>query len=153
VDADLPVFGVRTLDEVVARSLAQRRFTLVLLGSFALLALLLAGLGVYGIMAEAVSQRRREIGIRVAIGASPPVVAWMIVQQAMLITACGLVAGLAGALVLTRSLRSLLFEATPIDPVAYLGTIALLAAVALSAAYAPSRRAARTDPVAALRCE
>jgi predicted permease len=153
VDADLPVFGVRTLGEVVARSLAQRRFTLVLLGSFALLALLLAGLGVYGIMAEAVSQRRREIAIRVAIGASPPVVAWMIARQAMLITACGLVAGLAGALVLTRSLRSLLFEATPIDPVAYLGTIALLAAVALSAAYAPSRRAARTDPVAALRCE
>lgn len=150
-DRDLPVFGVRTLDDVVSSALAPRRFTLILLGAFALIALLLAGLGVYGIMAEGVSQRRREIGIRLAVGAKPQEVAWMIARQALILTCCGLLAGLAGAVVLTRSLRSQLFEASPVDPWAYFGTAALLVVVAMLAAYAPSRRAARTDPVVALR--
>jgi predicted permease len=153
VDADLPLFGVRTMDEIVSRSLAERRFTLVLLATFALLALGLAGLGVYGITSQTVALRTREMAIRLALGAAPADVARLVAGQAALVTAGGSAIGLIAALVLTRFLRTMLFEAAPIDPWAYLGALLLLAAAAVAASYPTVRRASRADPMAALRRE
>ncbi|HEV7890020.1 MAG TPA: ABC transporter permease [Pyrinomonadaceae bacterium] len=153
VDPNLPVFGERTMDDVVATSLAQRRFALQVVGGFGVLALLLAGVGVYGVVAYSVSQRTREIGIRLALGASNGAILRWVFRQGMKLTLFGMAAGLVGAFALTRLLRGLLFGVSASDPVTYAGLALLLAAVALLACYIPARRATKVDPMVALRHE
>jgi putative ABC transport system permease protein len=153
VDPNLPVFGERTMEEVVAGSLAQRRFALQVVGGFGVLALLLAGIGIYGVVAYSVSQRTREIGIRLALGASSGAILRWVFGQGMRLTLLGLGAGLVGAFALTRLLRGLLFGVETTDPLTYAGLALLLAAVALLACYVPARRATRVDPMVALRYE
>ena len=151
VDPGIPVFAVRTMDEVVAKSLADRRFALVILAVFAGVALLLASIGIYGVMAYTFSQRTHEIGVRVALGAQRSDILRMALGEGMLLVAIGLGAGLIGATIVTRFLRSMLFSVTPTDPATFGAIAALLAAVALFACFIPARRATRVDPLVALR--
>ncbi|HLK68624.1 MAG TPA: ABC transporter permease [Bryobacteraceae bacterium] len=153
VDPDLPLFGIRTMEEVVARSLAQRRFQLQTIGAFAAVALLLAGIGIYGVTAFWVNQRTAEIGIRIALGANDMNVIGMVVRQGLSLTFWGVVAGLAGAIPLSLLLRTLLFGTTPFDPLTFGGISILLSAAAIFACVIPARRATRVDPVVALRSE
>ncbi|HXN54336.1 MAG TPA: ABC transporter permease [Candidatus Acidoferrum sp.] len=153
IDPSIPVFGVRTMDEVVAKYLEQRRFALELLGVFAGVALLLASIGIYGVMAYTFSQRTNEIGIRMAMGAQRGDILKIAVGEGALIVAFGLAAGLAGSLALTRFLQTMLFDVKPTDPITFLGISALLTAVALAACFVPARRATRVDPLIALRHE
>jgi predicted permease len=151
VDPGIPVFAVRTLNEVVARSLADRRFALVILGVFAGVALLLASIGIYGVMAYTFSQRTHEIGVRVALGAQRSDILRMALGEGLMLVAFGLAAGLIGALVVTRFLRSMLFSVQPTDPVTFISIALLLASVALGACLIPARRATQVDPLVALR--
>jgi putative ABC transport system permease protein len=152
-DPDLPVFSVRSMDDVVAAAVAQRRFALDLLALFAVVALCLAAVGVYGVMAYAVSQRTHEIGIRVALGARRSDVFALVLRQGLVLTLCGIALGLAGAVALTRGLSALLFDVSPRDPLTYGGLAALLCLVAIVACCVPARRAMRLDPMTALRTE
>lgn len=151
LDPDLPVFAVRTMEEVLATSSAQPKFYMLLLGGFALIALLLAALGIYGVIGYTVRQRTREIGIRMALGATRDRVQRMVVRQGMTLAVIGAVAGVAGALVASRGMQSLLYEVSATDPVIYLGVAAVLVAVAAVASWLPARRAAGTEPLLALR--
>jgi len=153
VDPDQPVFGVRTLEEVVARSLAQRRFQWQMIGAFALTALLLAAIGIYGVTSYWVRQRTQEIGIRVALGAQRGDVMRLVLRQVMILTLSGILAGCAGAVPLAMALRSLLFGMGPFDPLTFGVIVALPAATSFAACYLPARRAIRLDPIAALRAE
>jgi putative ABC transport system permease protein len=153
VDSTLPVFNVRTLDSVVADSLAERRFAMQMLGFFAATALLLAAIGIYGVMAYFVDQRGREIGIRIALGAQPRDVLRLVLGRGLLLTAMGVAIGIVGAAALTRSLTTLVFGIAPFDPLTFAAGALLLAAVALAGCYVPSRRAMRVDPMVALRYE
>ena len=144
---------IRTLDQYVARSIATPRFTALLVGSFAALALLLAGFGLYGVMAYSVAQRGRELGIRMALGAQARDVRALVVGQALRLGAAGLAIGLAGALLATRILDSLLFGVSARDPFTFAAVSAALVTVLLLAAYLPARRATRLDPMIALRTE
>jgi putative ABC transport system permease protein len=153
LDPDLPVYGMQSVSELVATSTSQSRFYMLLLGGFAALALLLAAVGIYGVIAYAVRQRTQEIGIRMALGASRDRVMGMVVRQGLTLALLGAAAGLIGAFLATRGLRSLLFEVTASDPMTYVGVAAVLIAVAAVASYLPARRAARTEPQLALRGE
>jgi predicted permease len=153
VDPNVPVFAIRTMDEMIAKSVARRRFALQIIGVFAVVALLLAAIGIYGVMAYSVSQRTHEFGIRVALGAQRNDILRMAVGEGMLLVLFGVVSGLVGSAILTRFLRSLLFGVTPTDPVTFVIIPALLAAVALLACFIPARRATRVDPLIALREE
>jgi len=153
VDPNLPLFGERTMEEVVAGSLAQRRFAMQVVGLFGFLALLLAGIGIYGVMAYSVSQRTREIGIRVALGASRGVILRWVLGQGMTLILIGMATGLIGAFALMRLLRSMLFGIAPTDVVTYFGLALMLGVVALIACYIPARRATKVDPLIALRYE
>ncbi|MCX6631234.1 MAG: ADOP family duplicated permease, partial [Candidatus Solibacter sp.] len=153
VDLELPVFGVRPLEEVVAQSLARRRFALDLVGAFALIALALAALGIYGVTAFSVGQRTREIGLRLALGAGNGHILSMILRQGMAFAAAGIAGGAAGAALLTRFLRSLLFGTVPSDPYVFLSVALLLGGVILLACSVPARRAMRIDPAVTLRGE
>ena len=144
---------IRTFDQYLARSIATPRFTAILLGAFASLALLLAGFGLYGVMAYSVAQRRREIGIRMALGAQAADVRSLVVSQAVRLGAAGLAIGLAGALAVTRVLDSLLFGVSASDPLTFAAVAAALITVLLLAAYLPARRATRVDPIVALRAD
>ena len=146
-------FSVRTMDEVIARSMAERRFALEILGVFACVALLLAAIGIYGVMSYSFSRRIHEIGIRVALGAQSADILRMVLREGMQLVLFGLVAGLVGAVMLTRFLRTLLFNVTSTDPLVFTSIAALLAAVALFACYIPARRATHVDPLVALREE
>lgn len=143
----------RTFPQIYAESLGSRRFNLILIGSFGVVALLLATAGVFGVMAYSVSRRTREIGVRVALGARSSDVLAMILRQGMRTIVIGLAIGLAGSLALTRTMTSLLFGVTATDPVTFAAVIALLIAAALLACYIPAWRAAKVDPVVALRYE
>ena len=153
LDPELAVANVKTMDEVVSSSVAQRRLTMLLLSIFAGAALLLAAIGIYGVIAYGVTQRTREIGIRMALGAQRADVLRMVVRQALLLAAAGIVIGGAGALVLTRLMEGLLFQVKPGDPVTFAVVSGVLATVALLASYLPGRRATRVDPVIALRAD
>jgi putative ABC transport system permease protein len=153
MDPALALAGVRTLDEVIANSVAERRLTMMLLTVFAGAALLLAAVGIYGVIAYGVTQRTQEIGIRMALGAERATVLRMVVKGALLLVALGIAAGGAGALFLTRLMRGLLFEVGPADPATFAVVSAVLAAVALAASLVPGLRATRVDPVIALRSE
>jgi putative ABC transport system permease protein len=152
LDAKLPV-SFEAMEHIFARSTATRRYNVILLGAFAALALLLAVIGIYGVMSYAVSQGAREIGIRVALGAQAGDVLKLVVGQGLLLTLIGVGAGIAGAFAMTRLLANLLFEVTPTDPLTFVGMPVLLASVALVASYIPARRATKVDPLAALRHE
>jgi putative ABC transport system permease protein len=152
-DANLPVTNVMTMDNLISGSVSPRRFSSVLVAIFAGLALLLAAIGIYGVMSYTVSQRTREIGVRMALGAQLASVRGMILGQTLKLTLLGVGLGLAGALVVTRFLASMLFGVGVYDPMTFLGVAALLVAVALVAAYIPARRAMRVDPIVALRYE
>jgi len=153
VDPNQPVARVRSLEQVRAESVAAPRLTTSLLGLFALLALAIAATGIGGVMALAVGQRRHEIGVRMAIGARPVEILRMILGQGMALALVGVALGLFGALWLTRLLQQLLFEVAPSDPLTYVGVAAVLGLAALVACYIPARRAARVDPIIALRAE
>ena len=153
IDPALPVFQAGPMDEVISTRLDNRRAIMLLLGSFAFIALLLSAIGIYGVLAYDVSQRTREIGIRGAIGATREQVVSMILRQGLLKTGLGLAAGVVGALGLSRFMTTLLFDLKPTDPPAYIIVTTLLFAVALLASYLPARRAARIDPIIALRSE
>jgi putative ABC transport system permease protein len=152
-DKNQPVYDVQTMEERVIRSLEGRRFAMMLLGSFSGFALVLAAVGLYGVLAFAVSQRTREIGIRMALGAQASDVLKQIMREGMLLVLIGVVAGLAAALGLTRLMGSLLYGVSATDPVTFAGISLLLAGVALGACFVPARRATRVDPMIALRYE
>jgi predicted permease len=152
-DPSLPVIGLRTMDDVIGGSLRQRRMLMHLFGGFAGLALLLAAIGTYGVLSYLVTQRRREIGIRIALGAGRETVLHSVMAHGLTLTLIGLVTGLAAALMLTRLMEALLFEVRPNDPATLVGVAVLIAAVAAAASLVPAFRATRVDPIAALREE
>jgi putative ABC transport system permease protein len=143
----------RTFSQVYSASLGSRRFNLILIGFFGITALLLATAGVFGVMAYSVSRRTREIGVRVALGATRRDVLRMILGQGLRTIFIGVAIGIAASLLLTRTMQSLLFDVTPTDPLTFAGVTLLLVATALLACYIPARRATRVDPIVALRCE
>jgi putative ABC transport system permease protein len=153
IDPALPVSKIQPLDEIVARSISQPRFYLLLLTAFAAVALVLAAVGIFGVLSYAVAQRTREIGIRMALGAQEGSVLRMVVGQAMVLVVSGIVIGVVLALVLSRGLTTMLFSVTATDPATFVSVGVILGAVALVASYIPARRATRVDPIVALRSE
>ena len=153
VDPNLPVSNLATLDAIVAKSISQQRFYMTLLTIFASVALVLAAIGIFGVLSYAVSQRTREIGIRMALGAQEGSVISLIVRQAMLLVVSGIVAGTVFALFLSQTMTKMLFSVTPTDPATFASVAAVLVGVALLASYLPARRATKVDPIVALRAE
>jgi putative ABC transport system permease protein len=153
LDPTLPVYNLRSMNEVVSRSVVQPRFLAILLATFSVIALFLAAIGIYGVMAYSVAQRTQEIGVRMALGAQQLHVLRLIFGQSLLMLLIGTVIGLAGAFALTRLMTTLLFEVTATDPLTYVSVVGLLTIVAMLACYIPARRAAKVDPLIALRYE
>jgi len=151
VDPNIPTYAVRSLEDVLSRSMAERRFALDILGFFGVVALLLAAIGIYGVMTYTFSQRTQEIGIRMALGAQRADILRLAISEGMLLVAVGLGSGILGALVLTRYLRTMLFAVTPTDPLTFAAIAAILALVALLACFIPAQRATQVDPLVALR--
>ncbi len=153
VNPNLPLARVRTLDDVYRQSMAQTSFALVLLGVAGVMALTLAIIGVYGILAYAVAQRWHEVGIRIALGAEPGALKWLFVRKGLILNCIGGIIGLALAVGLSRWITSLLFGVTPLDPLTYIASGVLISAAAMAASYIPARRAASVDPMETLRSE
>jgi ABC-type antimicrobial peptide transport system permease subunit len=153
LDPSVPVADVRTMEDVVATSIAAPRFTGALLGLFALLSLALASAGVHGVLSYGVSERRQEIGVRAALGASARDIVRMVVREGAALVGAGLALGLMLAFAVTRLMRSLLHEVAPADPATYVVVAATVALTALLASAIPAQRAARVDPASALREE
>jgi ABC-type antimicrobial peptide transport system permease subunit len=153
VDPNVAVYGIRTMQDRLYDSLARQRFASTLLGAFAAFALLLAAVGIYGVMSYLVTQSTHDIGVRVALGARPGNIVGLVVRQGMELAVTGIVAGLAGAFALTRVMTSLLFGVSATDAVTFTAVAVLLAAVAFAATVIPARRATRVDPMVALREE
>jgi putative ABC transport system permease protein len=153
IDRDLPVYRIQTMESVKADSVAQRRFVLVLVAIFGMIALALAAIGVYGVMSLLVSERTQEVGVRLALGAHPSQVMTMLVSQALRLALTGVAIGVALSVLLMPLLRNQLFAVEPRDPLTLAGVPAVLLLVALMAALIPARRAMRVNPVQALRYE
>jgi ABC-type antimicrobial peptide transport system permease subunit len=145
------VFGAQTLDETVSGSLAVRRFSLELIALFAVTALLLAALGLYGVISYMVSERTQELGVRLALGAQPADVLRLILRQGLALAVSGAAVGLTGAVLVSRAMESMLVGVGPFDPLTLGSATALLTLVAFAGCYLPARRAVRVDPVVALR--
>jgi predicted permease len=153
LNPNVPVHSISSMDQIIARSVADRRFSLELLGVFAAVALLLAAIGIYGVMAYSFSQRSHEVGVRIALGAQRLDILRMALGEGMRIVIIGLASGLVGAAIMTRFFRSMLFDVPPSDPITFVSVSAILAGVALFACYIPAKRATRVDPLVALREE
>jgi putative ABC transport system permease protein len=153
VDKDQTVADIDTMDHIVAKAVARQRFSMLLLGLFAALALLLASIGIYGVTSYSVAQRTREIGIRIALGARRADVLQMTVKQALKLVGAGMIIGLAAAFLLTRVLASLLFGISATDPITFIAISVVLLTVAILASYVPALRATRVDPITALRAQ
>ncbi len=151
IDRNLPVSDIRTMEDVTASALAQPRFVTFLLALFAGTALTLAAIGIYGTISLLVSERTQEMGIRLALGADRPTILKLVLGQGLLLTAIGLSAGLAGAVILTRTLSGLVYGVGTLDPMTFIAVPALLAVIALLACLIPARRAASVDPITTLR--
>jgi ABC-type antimicrobial peptide transport system permease subunit len=149
----MTVYDVRTMQDRMKASLARQRFSMIMLGAFAAFALILAAVGVYGVLSYLVSQGRHEIGVRMALGAERGTIVGMVIRHGLELTIAGIVLGLAGALALTRVMASLLFGVSATDAVTFSAVPLLLTSIALVASYLPARRATRVDPVVALRDE
>jgi ABC-type antimicrobial peptide transport system permease subunit len=153
VDKNQPISQIETMDQILSDSLARRRLSMSLFGIFAVVALLLAAVGVYGVLSYSVSQRCHEIGIRLALGASRPAVLRLVLQQGAKVALAGIALGLLATLAITRLMAGLLFGVSATDPGAFAFVVILLTAVAFVACYVPARRAMRVDPIVALRHE
>jgi putative ABC transport system permease protein len=153
MDPDVPLYQVRTMDEYLAVDLGRARFQAILLGLFAAMALILTAVGLYGVMSQAVAQRTHEIGVRMAMGATRERVLAMVLGRGTTLTVIGTVIGIGGALALARLIESLLYQIPPRDPATYISVSLLLGLVALAASYFPAHRAAKVDPMVALRYE
>jgi len=151
IDPTQPVTNIRTLDQIVSDSIAQPRLNMLLMGLFGGLALILAAVGIYGLLSYAVTERTREIGTRMALGAQVPDVLRLVLKQGMTLALIGELIGLVGAFALTRVIRGLLFGVAPTDAMTFIAVAAVLTSVALLACYFPARRAAKVDPLVALR--
>ncbi len=151
LDPELPLTSVRPTEEIVAETFAQRRWTLWLIGIFSGIAILLAAVGIYGLLAYSVEQRRQEMGIRRALGATPCDLVSLVLREGLILAGAGIIVGLAGSLALTRALATLLFHVNPIDPAIFAATALFFVAVALVASYLPARRAVGVDPLVAIR--
>ena len=153
VDPNLPITRIESMNAALADSIATERLIAALLAGFAVVALLLAAAGVYGVIAYTVAQRTTEIGVRVALGADPGAVLRLVAREGFAVTAAGMIAGTLAAAAASRALRTLLFDVSPADPLTYAAVLALFAAVACAAVAIPARRALRVDPLVALRAE
>ena len=153
LDATLPMYEIRTVEDIVGDAVVQPRLNATLLGAFAALALLLAVVGIYGVVSYSVAQRRQEIGVRVALGAQPSDVFRLVVRQGAFLATAGVAIGLLASWLLTPVLRSWLYEIEPGDPLTFIGVAAILVAIALLATAVPARRATKVDPVLAMRAE
>ncbi|HEV2445443.1 MAG TPA: FtsX-like permease family protein, partial [Candidatus Sulfopaludibacter sp.] len=148
-----PVFDIRTMDDRMYDSMARQRFSTIMLGAFALFALILAAVGVYGVISYLVTQNTHDLGLRIALGARRSNIVALVVQHGMALAVCGIAAGLAGAFLLTRWMASLLFGVSATDAMTFVAVPLLLAAIACLASYLPAMRATRVDPLVALREE
>jgi putative ABC transport system permease protein len=153
VEPNQPVQNIQNVADLVSQSVATRRYTLVLVGAFAAVGLLLAAVGVYGVISYATSQRAREFGIRIALGATRGRVVSHVLRRSAVLTALGSVVGIVGSLFLTRSLSSLLFEVSPLDLLSFSAAVTLLAFVSIGASLLPAWRAAQVDPIIAMQSE
>jgi predicted permease len=153
LDPNIPVFSIRTMQDVIDRTLNSQRLTNLLLTSFSVLALVLAAVGIYGTMSLYVGSRKNEFGIRMALGAQPGMLLRSVLKEGLMLIAVGVATGVVGALALTRTISSLLFHVSPTDPVVFTGVSLVLVVVALTACFVPARRASRVDPITALRHE
>jgi putative ABC transport system permease protein len=153
IDKDQPITKIKTMEHYLAASVSQRRFNLIMLAAFSVIALILAGVGLYGVMSYSVTQRTHEIGIRMALGAQSSNVLGMVVRQGLKLIAAGVSIGLVGAILLTRLMSSLLYGVSVTDPVTYVVISVILTGVALVACLVPARRATKVDPMVALRYE
>jgi putative ABC transport system permease protein len=153
VDPELPVYGAQTLDDAVSTSLAERRFSMEMVACFAATALLLAALGIYGVISYIVSERTQEIGIRLALGARRGTILQMVLRQGLGLAMAGAGLGLVGSVIVSHLMAGLLYGVMPTDPLTFVGVTLMLTGVALAACYIPARRAMRVDPMIALRYE
>jgi ABC-type antimicrobial peptide transport system permease subunit len=149
----MPLYMMRTMTEIIGQTLTTQRLTNMLLTAFAIIALTLAAVGIYSTMSVYVGSRTKEFGIRLALGAEPGALRRVVMRQGLLLTAAGVVVGVAGAFALTRMIQSLLFEVSPTDPVVFTAIPLLLVLVSALACYTPARRATKVDPLVALRDE